>query len=96
MDSATGSIYFGDPGVDRHHLIIRNTLNLAQLRGAPENDDRVNSGIHPQAVIERVWRYTWRPRSSEFGDAIGSRDRASLEIHLEAAIERVWTCSWKP
>jgi hypothetical protein len=25
MDSATSSIYFGDPGVDRHHLIIRNT-----------------------------------------------------------------------
>jgi len=25
MDSATGSIYLGDPGVDRHHRIIRNT-----------------------------------------------------------------------
>jgi hypothetical protein len=22
MDSATGSVYFGDPGVVRHHLII--------------------------------------------------------------------------
>ena len=25
MDSATGSIHLGDPGVDRHHLIIQNT-----------------------------------------------------------------------
>jgi hypothetical protein len=25
MDSATASIYFGDPGVDTHHLIIRHT-----------------------------------------------------------------------
>jgi hypothetical protein len=31
MDSATGSIYFGDSGVDRHHVIISNTLNLSQL-----------------------------------------------------------------
>jgi len=45
------------------------------------------------------WRCTWRPRSSEFGDALagrdrvelrdalGGRDRASLEMHLEAEIE---------
>jgi hypothetical protein len=28
MDSATGSIYLGDPRVDRHHLIIRNTHSI--------------------------------------------------------------------
>ena len=29
--------------------------------------------IHLEAVIERVWRCTWRPRSREFGDANGGR-----------------------
>ena len=28
MDSVTGSIYLADPGVDRHHLIIRNTHSI--------------------------------------------------------------------
>jgi len=28
MDWATGSIYLGDPGVDRHHLIIWNTQSI--------------------------------------------------------------------
>jgi hypothetical protein len=28
MDSASGGIYFGDPGVDRHLLIIRNTNSI--------------------------------------------------------------------
>jgi hypothetical protein len=43
--------------------------------------------MHLEAVIKRVWRCTWRPRSSEFGDALGGRDQGSLEMHLEAAIE---------
>jgi len=49
--------------------------------------DRVNSEIHSEAVIERVWRCIWRPRSSELRDALGGRDRASLEMHWEAVIE---------
>jgi len=44
----------------------------------------VNSEMHLEAVINRVWRYTWRPRSNEFGDALGGRDRASLDESLEA------------
>ena len=162
MHSATGNISFGDPGVDRHHLIIRNTQSIfpsswshallpsfvdprnlcgsswpripsysftsflpspsqnrsfswipcgyhARCGGvllmgclpssstvAPHHD-RVNLEMHSEAVIERVWRYTWRPSSSEFGDSfwwpwwceLGSRNRASLEIHLEAVIQRV-------
>jgi len=28
MDLATGSIHLGDPGVDRHHLIIQNTDSI--------------------------------------------------------------------
>ena len=27
-----------------------------------------------EAVIKRVWRCTWRPRSSELRDALGGRD----------------------
>ena len=45
------------------------------IHGAPENDDRVNSEIQPEAVIELVWRCTW------------SDDRAYVEIHLDALIE---------
>jgi len=60
--------------------------------------------MHLEAVIERVWRCTGRPRSSELRDALGGRNPASLEMHLEAeiklnsemhleaAIERVWRC----
>ena len=29
---------------------------LRAIRGAPENDNRVNLEIHSEAVIERVWR----------------------------------------
>jgi len=51
--------------------------------------------MHLEAVIERVWRCTWRTSSSEFGDALAGRDRVNLEIalggrnlemHLEAVI----------
>jgi len=47
----------------------------------------VNSEMHFEAVIERVWRCNWRPRLSELRDTLGGRDRASLEMHLEAEIE---------
>jgi len=55
----------------------------------------VNSEIHWEAMIERVWRSTWRPRSSELRAALGGRDRVSLEMHLEAVIERVWRSTWR-
>jgi len=60
--------------------------------------DRLKSEMHLEAVIERVWRCTWRPRwrwtercnwrprSGLFGDALGGLDRASLEMHLETTI----------
>jgi len=48
-----------------------------------------------EAVIERVWRCTSMPQSSEFGDAIGGHDRATLKMHFEAAIERVGSCTWR-
>ena len=52
------------------------------IRGAPDNQDRVNSEIHTEAVIERVWRCNWRPRVRELRDALGGRDRVSLDMHL--------------
>jgi hypothetical protein len=50
--------------------------------------------MHLEAVIQRVWRCTWRPRSSElrctlwlgqseFGDALAGYDRVRLEEYLE-------------
>jgi len=42
--------------------------------------------VNCQAIIERVWRYTWRPHWSEFGDALGGCDRLSLEMHREAQL----------
>ena len=47
----------------------------------------MNSEMHFEAVIERVWRCYWRPKSSELRAARGGQDRASLQMHLEAEIE---------
>jgi len=30
------------------------------IQGAPENDDSVNSEVHSEAVIELVWKWTWK------------------------------------
>jgi hypothetical protein len=81
---------------------------LKAIRGAPEDDDGVNSDIHFEVVIVGTWRCTWKPASSEFGDALEGLGRAGLEMHLEAEIywnsemhmegmtERVLKCSWRP
>jgi len=45
--------------------------------------DRVNSKMCLEAVIEWIWRCTWRPRS------------CNTEMHLKAVIERVWRCPWR-
>jgi len=58
--------------------------------------NRASLETHLDTVMERVWRCTWRPWLSEFGDALGGCDWASLEIHLEAVIERVWRYTWRP
>jgi len=41
--------------------------------------------MHLEAMIERGWRCTSRPRSSELRDAPGRLDRGSLAMHFEAA-----------
>jgi len=56
----------------------------------------VNSEMHLEAVIERVWRCTWRPRLSELRDSLGGRDRVSLEMQFEVVIKRVWRCTFRP
>jgi len=43
--------------------------------------------MHSEAVIERVGRCTWRPRSNELRNALGGRDRASLEMQTETETE---------
>jgi len=53
---------------------------LRAIRGAPEDDDRVNSEIHSEAVMEHS------------GNALGGRDGANLE----AVIERVERYTWRP
>jgi len=54
------------------------------------NRDQMNSEMHWPAVIERVWRCTWRPRSSGLRDTLGSHNGAYWEIRLEAMIDQDW------
>jgi len=56
---------------------------LRAIRGAPQNDDWVNTGIHANAVIERVGRYTWRQWYSECVDELCGHDRANLDAVIE-------------
>ena len=49
-------------------------LYLDWQQPAPEDDDRVNSEIHSEAMTEGVWRCTWRLRSCELRDAFGGCD----------------------
>ena len=57
---------------------------------------RASLEMHFEAVIERVWTCTWRPRSSELSDALGGRDTPSWEMNFEVVMERVWGCSFRP
>jgi len=49
-----------------------------------------------KAVIELVWRLTWRVRPSEFGDILEGHDRVNLELHSEIMTEQFWRCTWRP
>jgi len=57
---------------------------------------RCSITLYLEAVIDRIWRCTSRPRWSELGDALGGGDRASLEMHLETEIEWTHRCTWRP
>ena len=56
----------------------------------------MNTVMHMEAVIERVSRCTWRPRSSQLRDPPGAHDRASLGMHWEAVFRRVWRFTSRP
>jgi hypothetical protein len=48
--------------------------------------------MHLEAVIDRIWRCTWRQRSSEKRAALEGRNRLSLEMHWEAKVEGSHSC----
>jgi hypothetical protein len=52
--------------------------------------------IHSDALLEGVWRCTWRLGLCKFRAALGGRGHVRVEMHLEAMIERNWrsTCRW--
>ena len=61
MDSATGSIYLGDPGVDRHHRIVRNTHCIfpSSWTYAPSPSFRKSTQfVDPHALLQSVHRST--------------------------------------
>jgi len=74
-------------------------------RGSLEDDNQVNSEIHSEGhhwafvgmqldtEIKLPQRFTWRPWSCNFGDAIGDWNWVNWEMHSEAVIEWVWTCT---
>jgi len=57
---------------------------------------RVNSEMHLEALIERVWRCPWRPTSSELRAAIAGHDRESMEMHFDTEIEQTQRCIFMP
>jgi len=52
--------------------------------------------MHLEAEIEWTERYTWKPRLSEFVDALAGQDQVNSQIHSEAMIEQVCRCNWRP
>jgi len=49
--------------------------------------------MHLMAIIELLWRYTCRPRSSELRDALWGQDRGNSEMQLAPEIEWVGRCT---
>jgi len=80
-----------DNGLSAFELHPFTTPWSSEHRDALWGRDRTNL----EAVIERVWRYTWRLWSSEFVDALRGLNWASLEMHLEAMIKRDWRSTWR-
>ena len=85
--------YLSTPGSPKYILCIAHSTSVTPVSAYTY---RHSLTIYLQAVIELVWRYTWRSRSSELRDALAGHDRSSLGMHWEAVIERVWKCTWRP
>jgi len=60
------------------------------------HSDQVNLEMYFEAMIERLWRYTLRPRSTELRDAIGGRDRMNSEMQMEAMTKWTQRCNSRP
>jgi len=56
---------------------------LGKFRDTLEGCDEASLEMHLQAVIELVWRCTWRQLSSECEDALGGRDHTNLEAIMK-------------
>jgi len=52
-----------------------------------EAEIKLNSEMHLEAMIERVWRCTWRPRSSCTQRCTWRPRSCNSEMHLEAGIK---------
>jgi len=59
-------------------VILSTSITLVSL-----SNHRDSLKMYFKATIERVWRCTWRMRSSELRDALGGEDQANLKMHLE-------------
>jgi len=81
------------PGSPEYILRVAHSTSVTRV--SPYTHRR-SLTIYLEAMIELVWRCTWRPGSNELRDALGDRDQSSLEMHWEAVIERVWRCTWRP
>jgi len=80
--------YLSTPGSAEYILPI--TLSTSVTPVSPYTR-HCSLKMYLEAVIEWVWRFTWRPWSWE----LRGHNRASLVIHMEAVIERVWRCTWR-
>jgi len=87
------AVYLSTPGSPEYILRVAHSTSVTSV--SPYTHRR-SLMIYLRAVIELVWRYTWRPRSTKLRAALGGRDRASLEMHLEAEIEWTESCTWRP
>jgi hypothetical protein len=76
--------YLTTPGSPEYILRVAHSTSITPVS---PNTHRRSLTLHLEAVIERVWSFTWRLRSTELRDALGGLDRASLEIHVETEID---------
>jgi len=61
-----------------------------------EAEMELNSDMHLEAVIKRVWRFIWRPGSSNSEMHLEAEIKLNSEIHVEAVIVRFWRCTGRP
>jgi len=77
-------------------MYLYSYLSTQGISGLAAHGDWEQLEVCQKITIEWIQRYTPRPWSSKFGDAIGDRDWVNSQMHWEAVIERVWTCTWRP